>query len=98
MKILNSTQRKKLRGMAHGFKPLVFIGQKGLTSQLIQATDDALLDHELIKIKFIDCKEEKKEIIAELAAKVSGQLAGMVGNVAVMFREHPEEKKRKVVI
>jgi len=98
MKTLNSTQRKTLRGMAHGFKPLVFVGQKGLTPQLVQATDDALLDHELIKIKFIDCKEEKKEIIAELAEKVSGHLAGMVGNVAVMFREHPEEEKRKISI
>lgn len=54
MKELTSTQAKYLRGIAHGLKPVVFIGQKGLTDALIRSTEEAFDCHELIKIKFID--------------------------------------------
>lgn len=54
MKELTSTQAKYLRGIAHGLKPVVFIGQKGLTDALIRSTEEAFDSHELIKIKFID--------------------------------------------
>jgi RNA-binding protein len=61
MKKLTSTQAKYLRGIAHGLKPVVFIGQKGLTDALIHSTEEAFDSHELIKIKFIDYKEKKQK-------------------------------------
>ena len=61
MKELTSAQAKYLRGIAHGLKPVVFIGQKGLTDALIRSTEAAFDSHELIKIKFIDYKEKKQK-------------------------------------
>ena len=54
MKKLTSIQAKFLRGLAHALKPVVFVGQKGLTTSLIASTDEAFQRHELIKVKFID--------------------------------------------
>ena len=54
MENLSSSQRKYLRGVAHGLKPVVLIGQKGLTTSVVDALDEALMTHELVKAKFID--------------------------------------------
>ena len=56
MKKLKGYQKKYLKGLAHGMKPLVFVGQKGLSPAVIKAVDESLKKHELIKLKFIDFK------------------------------------------
>ena len=61
MKKLTSTQAKYIRGVAHALKPVVFVGQRGLTDALIRSTEDAFDSHELIKVKFIDYKEKKQK-------------------------------------
>jgi len=58
MRKLDGYRRKYLRGLAHGLKPVVFIGQKGLTSEVLSSTEKALETHELIKVKFNDFKEK----------------------------------------
>ena len=58
MNELTSSQCKYLRGLAHKKKPVVQVGQKGMTDALVKALDDALETHELIKIKFVDYKEK----------------------------------------
>ena len=50
MPVLTGGQRKYLRGLAHGKKPLVLIGKNGLTESLFVALDEALESHELIKV------------------------------------------------
>jgi RNA-binding protein YhbY len=52
MEKLKGFQRKYLRGLANSMKPVVFIGQKGLTPALRLSTENALNRHELIKVKF----------------------------------------------
>ena len=59
--MLYSFQKKYLRGLAHGLKPLVFVGQKGVTPALVDALNQALSDHELIKVKFIEFKEKDQK-------------------------------------
>ena len=64
MTALKGFQKKHLRGLAHGLKPIVQIGKEGITEGVIRAVDEGLLQHELIKIKFNDFKEkEQKEAI-----------------------------------
>ena len=53
MKKLTSIQAKFLRGQAHGLKPVVFVGQKGVTPALIASADEAFQRHELIKVKLL---------------------------------------------
>lgn len=96
MDTLKGFQRKYLRSQAHHLKPLVIIGAKGLTSQLIGSVDLALKDHELIKVKFGEFKEAKKEISDEIAKATQSELIGLIGNIAIFYRQHPDQEKRKI--
>jgi len=97
---LKSYQKKYLRGLAHDLKPLVFIGRKGITQTLLDSLNQALSDHELIKIKFIEFKEKeyKKQFIAEIEAKTGCGTAGIIGHMAIVFRRHPDTEKRKIIL
>ncbi|NNG02098.1 MAG: YhbY family RNA-binding protein [Desulfobacteraceae bacterium] len=98
MNELKGFQKQYLKGLAHRLKPVVFIGQKGISDLLMDAIDAALITHELIKIKFIEFKEkgQKLDICQILEKKSGGALVGMVGHVATFYRPHPEAKKRKI--
>ncbi len=100
MKKLTSIQAKFLRGLAHALKPVVFVGQKGVTNALITSTDEAFQRHELIKVKFIDFKEkeQKKEIAAAIENKTNSQMVGMIGHVAIFYKQHRDPDKRKIVL
>ena len=95
---LKGSQRKYLRSQAHHLKPLVLIGTKGVTDQLIGSVDLALTDHELIKVKFGEFKEAKKEISAEIAEATKSEVVGLIGNIAIFYRQHPQSEKRKIKI
>ena len=93
---LKGSEKKYLRGLAHGLKPLVQVGKKGVTGEVITSVDLALGDHELIKVRFLEFKEEKKALSETIAEKTGSELAGLIGNVAVFFRQHPDPAKRKI--
>jgi RNA-binding protein len=97
---LSSYQRKYLRGLAHSLKPVVFIGQKGLTTSLVDALDEALIAHELVKAKFIDDKDKvfKSEAIKTLTQATASELVGLIGHTAIFFRLHPDPDKRRITI
>lgn len=98
MTLLNTRQKKYLRGLGHNLKPAAYVGQKGLTDNLITEVNTALNAHELIKIRFNDFKERdaKKEIMAILVEQTDAQLVGMIGHMALLFRAHPDEAKREI--
>jgi RNA-binding protein len=98
MEQLKGSQRKYLRSQAHHLRPLVIIGAKGLTSQLIGSVDLALKDHELIKVKFGEFKEEKKEISGQIAQATKSEVVGIIGNIVILYRQHPEPEKRKIKV
>lgn len=95
---LKGSQRKYLRAEAHNLKPLVLIGAKGLTKQLLGSVVQALNDHELIKVKFGEFKEAKKEISREIAEATQSELVGLIGNIAILYRPCPQTEKRKIKI
>lgn len=98
MQMLRGDQKKYLRGIAHSLKPVVLIGQSGLTDTLIRAVDEALNTHELIKIRFnaFKEKEQKKRMIAEIENKTACQMVGMIGHIAILFREQIDPEKQKI--
>lgn len=85
-------QRRHLRKLAHGKKPIVVVGEAGISDQVISALDQALTDHELVKIK-LPGAEGKKELGAELAKRSGAHLCGLVGHMAILFRPDPEEPR-----
>lgn len=96
MSELTSGQRKFLRSLAHHLDPAVLIGTKGVTESLITSIDQSLDAHELIKIRFNEHKDEKKELTAQIAESTSSAVAGIIGHVAILYRQHPKEDKRTV--
>lgn len=97
---LQGFQRKYLRGLAHGIKPVVFVGQKGITDAVILSMDEALNAHELIKVKFIDFKEKesKQTISEELQQRTESCLTGIIGHMAIFYRPCKDPKKRQIVV
>jgi len=90
MSELEGFQRKWLRGRAHDLKPLVQVGQSGVTDAVIDAMAQALLDHELIKVRLHE-PEDKKGMAAELAERSGAELCGLVGHTVILYRAHPKK-------
>jgi len=97
---LQGFQRKYLRGLAHGIKPVVFVGQKGVTDAVILSMEEALNAHELIKVKFIDFKEKEAKLALseELRGRTESCLAGTIGHMSIFYRPHKDPKKRQITV
>lgn len=100
MQPLTSYQAKYLRGRAHRLKPVVHVGQKGITAPLLESIHEALNAHELIKVKFVDLKDRrmKAEHAAEIGRRTGSSLAGLIGHTAIFYRPHPDREKRNIVV
>jgi len=97
---LKGYQKKYLKGLVHGMKPLVFVGQKGLSPTVKTAVDESLEKHELIKVKFIDFKEksQKEEIAVAIEKGTASELVGMIGHIAIFYRQQKDPEKRKITV
>jgi RNA-binding protein len=94
---LSEHQRRYLRGLAHALKPVILIGDAGLTEAVAKETARALHDHELIKVKARGADRERRdEMFNELARRTDSALIHRIGHVAVMYRPRP--KLPKIVI
>jgi RNA-binding protein len=94
---LSEKQRRHLRGLAHELKPVIRIGNAGLTDAVVSETARALHDHELIKVKVPGGDREARDaLLADLARKTASALVHRIGNVAVLYRTHA--KVPKIVI
>ncbi|HPK52867.1 MAG TPA: ribosome assembly RNA-binding protein YhbY [Smithellaceae bacterium] len=96
MEKLKGSAKRYLRSLAHHLKPVVLIGGNGISVQVMASVDAALNDHELIKVKFGEFKEEKKEISEEIAAVTKSEIVGIIGNIAIFYRQHPQPERRKI--
>ena len=89
---LDGAQRRHLRGLAPPLKPIVFVGESGISDAVVKALDDALEQHELVKVRLRQ-PPDKKAAAKELAEAASAALCGVVGHTVVLYRPHPEEPK-----
>ncbi len=89
---MTSSQRKELSAKANSIKPVVIIGQSGLTDGVVGKVEESLNAHELIKIKFLEFKDEKKELIEKLC---NASLVRIIGNIAIIYRENTEKKQKE---
>ena len=94
MSTLTSFQRKFLRCQSHSLDAHVMVGKQGVTDAVLQSVNEALEANELIKIRFIDHKDEKKALTEQVAATAPCDIAGIIGHVAILYRQNPDETKR----
>ena len=89
--MLTGKQRHYLRGLGHELRPLVQIGRDGLDDGVVAAVDQALTDHELIKIKVGEAANlDRHEAADDLATRTRSEVAQVLGNTVLLYRAHPE--------
>lgn len=94
--MLTPKQRSYLSALAQSLQPVVMIGKNGLTDAVSQKLADEFLCRELLKIKFIDFKDEKKTIIESLAQKTGADVVRIIGNVGILFKVADDPKQRLI--
>ncbi|MEM1183367.1 MAG: ribosome assembly RNA-binding protein YhbY [Acidobacteriota bacterium] len=93
---LTGKQKRHLRGLAHGLKPVAHIGKHGLTESFLRQLDEALDHHELVKVKFVDFKDEKAAISRDIVERLQCAEAGRVGHLLILFRPARRDGDRKI--
>lgn len=97
MAVLTSKQRKFLRGLAHPLSPVVRVGKGGVTDSLVAETRKSIESHELIKVRVeLDEGAERQQVAEALAGAVDAQLAGMIGKIAILYRQRDEDAEIKL--
>ncbi|MGW8303683.1 MAG: ribosome assembly RNA-binding protein YhbY [Desulfobacterales bacterium] len=87
---LTGKQKHYLRGLAHQRKPVVMVGDAGLTENVIAEIDQALAHHELIKVKIRNSDRVARQQIAEsICEQTSCEAVQMIGQIAVFYRKAP---------
>ena len=82
------TAKQDLRARAHHLKPVVMVGQHGVTPNVLAEIEVALNAHELIKIKLAENdRDARKTMITEICEASKAELIQTIGKVIVIFRE-----------
>ena len=92
-KEMTSKQRAALRSRAQSLNPVVMVGHEGITEGVIGALEEALTNHELVKVRFQDFKDMTRDLAGELEKKTDSTLVSVTGFTAVFYRENPEKHK-----
>lgn len=91
---LTPAQRRYLRGLAHPLKPVLMLGDKGVTPSVLAELDHALDDHELIKVKlFGEDRSKRKMSLTQLLEASGAERVQAIGHVAVLYRRNDEQPR-----
>lgn len=89
--MLTSAERKALKAKAHKLEPVVQIGAKGLTDELIAEIERALSAHELIKVRAGGLEREERDAVLEtICGRTGAEQVQQVGKVFVIYRKNPD--------
>jgi len=88
---LTERQKRHLRGLGHRLKPVVMIGDAGLTDGVLKEIISTISHHELIKVKVrVGDRDARDALIDELCSKSGASLVARIGNVALVYRRNDE--------
>ncbi|MFK7997197.1 MAG: YhbY family RNA-binding protein [Granulosicoccus sp.] len=87
VKPLDKAGRRYLRSLAHALKPVVRLGQQGLTSAVSKELDGALSHHELVKVKLsVSEKQARLDQLEALCTSVKAECIQQIGHTATLYR------------
>ena len=89
MQPLTNAELRQYKARAQLLDPMFKVGKAGLSDGFVKSVSDALALHDLVKVKFVEFKEQKKTLAPALAEKTASHLIMRVGNVAVLCRPKP---------
>ncbi len=91
MQTLSNPQKRHLKALAHHYKPVVIIGDSGVTPAVMHEILLALDHHELIKIRVnAEDRAAREAMIADICITTASALIQRIGHVATLFRRNPE--------
>lgn len=95
MAALSIQERKRLRQIGHALNPVVMIGGQGLTENVVEETNRALNDHELIKVKIAgEDREARVAVIAEIAEVTSAEVVQTIGKIALLYKKAKQQNPK----
>ena len=84
---VNDKQRRYLKGLAHPLKPVVMIGNAGLTANVLAEIENALAYHELIKVRVSGQeKADRQQMLDKIAEKTGADLVMVIGHIGGFYR------------
>jgi|SRR6516225_4826820 RNA-binding protein len=86
--------RRALRGHGHGMSAIVQIGKAGVTTAVVKQVEQALADHELVKVKIgRECPADRHEVAERLDAEPGVNIVQMVGRMLLLYKRHPKHPR-----
>jgi RNA-binding protein len=86
--------RRSLRAAGHHLAPVVQVGKEGVTEALLRQVSQALLDHELIKVKVgAESPEDRFEAAERLGLEAGAAVAQILGRTILLYRKHPQKPR-----
>lgn len=90
---LTPKQKQQLKGLAHALKPIILLGNQGLTDAVKKEANRALADHELIKVRIpVQDRDERRQLFQELCEACEAELVQSIGSIGVLYRRRPAEE------
>ncbi|NBV85171.1 MAG: YhbY family RNA-binding protein [Verrucomicrobia bacterium] len=86
---LTGGQKRALKSRAQLLDAVVRVGHAGVTDAVVASLEEALLQHGLVKVRFSEFKEQRRELSQQLAERTGSFLIQQVGHTVVFFREQP---------
>ncbi len=87
--------KKTLRARAHGLKPVVLVGNNGLSPAVIAEAEQALIAHELIKVRLHEGDRKAiRQASALLCQHLEAELIQSIGKVVVLYRQQPDSEHK----
>lgn len=91
--MLNGKQKRFLRGVGHGLKPVILVGKGEIGDALVRETEAAIESHELIKVKILEsCLLDRYEAADILAGACGAEVAQVLGRTILLYRKGKEPK------
>jgi RNA-binding protein len=90
--VLTGKQRRHLRALGHALRPIVQVGKDGIDEGVVAAIEQALGDHELVKLKVGEAAGIDRHDAADaIAQRTHSEVAQVLGNTVLLYRAHPED-------
>ncbi len=94
---LSEAHKKFLRGRGHSLKPVITVGDAGLSEALLKEFESTIRHHELIKVRVrAPQRSERDKLIDDLCVRGSASLISRIGNVALLYR--PNTEKPRIIL
>lgn len=95
MAALSIQERKRLRQIGHALNPVVMLGGQGLTENVIEETNRALNDHELIKVKVVaEDREARAALITEISEATGAEIVQTIGKIVLLYKKAPKQNPK----